>query len=171
MDCWSDEVGPTIPGHRTGWGGEAMRGAGRRGNPGRGLLLLVLLVGACSPPPAAPPAKPAAAEPAAAAPAAPSPAPAPTAPPALMHVIYGTQRPASDSGIYIADAKGYFREAGVEVELVDFGGANEMIPALATGQADAGGTTPIAAVVNAILRGVEIKTVAERGSILPGFGY
>src|SRR5262249_13049114 len=112
-------------------------------------------------PAASPPAAgtgPAAAQPAA--------APAP-----LMHLKYGTQRPVADAAIYLSDAKGYFKEAGVEVDLIPVGSATELVPALATGQLDAGGITPVAAVVNAVARGVDVKTVAERGSQLPGFGH
>ena len=55
-------------------------------------------------------------------------------------------------------------QAGVEVELVNFASATEMLPVLATGQLDAGGTTPVAAGVNAVARGVDVKTVAEYGT-------
>jgi NitT/TauT family transport system substrate-binding protein len=128
------------------------------------LAALLLLAAACGAPAAAPAP---AAEPAA--PAAPPPSAA--SPPPLAPLKYGSLRGTGDIGIFIADAKGYFKEAGVEVELVNFASATEMLPALATGQLDAGGTTPVAAVVNAVARGVDVKTVAERGSILPGFGY
>lgn len=152
--------------------------AGKRGHDlGRrlvGPLVALLLTGACAPsaaPPAAttpaPSAKPAAPRPAAQPAAAPAPAPAGP----LAQLKYGTQRPVTDAAIFVADARGYFKEAGVEVELVNFASATEMLPALATGQLDLGGTTPVAAVVNAVVRGVDVKTVAERGSHLPGFGY
>ncbi|HZU07093.1 MAG TPA: ABC transporter substrate-binding protein [Chloroflexota bacterium] len=126
------------------------------------LLMALLLLGSCSAPPAeraAAPAPP---------PAAPTQSPAP---PALVPIRYATQRPVSDAGIFIAHARGYFREEGLDVDLVDVASANDMIPLLATGEIDTGGTAPIAAFFNAVARGVIIKTVAERGSNAPGHGY
>ena len=151
------------------------RGQGWRLRGGRLVVGLVLAAIACAPGTVAPATKPApapgqppAAQPPAAAQVQP---PAPTAAPAPVQLKYGTQRPVTDAAIFIADAKGYFKEAGVEMDFVDFGSATEMLPALATGQLDMGGTTPVAAVVNAIARGVDVKTVAERGANVLGFGY
>ncbi len=140
------------------------------------LLALLVLAGACAPATARPTPMPASAAPAPAAPlgtgVAASGGAAPAgAVPVLLPIRYGTQRPVADAAIYLADARGYFREAGVAVDLITFGSAAEMVPALATGQLDVGGITPVAGVVNAVARGVDVKTVAERGSNLPGFGF
>jgi NitT/TauT family transport system substrate-binding protein len=149
--------------------GIATRGRARNAPGCLALVGLVLLAGACAQGGTAPSSAPApAAQQPAAAPAA---APPPAAAAPLVHLKYGTQRPVADAAIYISDARGYFKEAGVDVELIPFGSATEMVPALATGQLDVGGITPVAAVVNAVARGVDVKTVAERGSQLPGFGY
>ncbi len=144
-------------------------------------LLALLLLGCqtAATPTAAPTAAPKPTEaPAKAAstaePAAPSPQPAakPTEKAtSLIPVKYASQRPVSDAGIFIAHGKGYFRQEGLDVEIVDFPSANDMIPALGTGQIDTGGVSPIAAFFNAVARGVDIKSVAERGSNSPGHGY
>ena len=64
---------------------------------------------------------------------APSAPAATAAPPSLGQLKYGTQRPVADAAIYLADTRGYFKEAGVDLELFPFGSATEMVPALATG--------------------------------------
>jgi NitT/TauT family transport system substrate-binding protein len=136
------------------------------------LAALVGLLAACAAPAAAPPAAPAAVAPSAAgAVAAPTAATAPSAPVELTHVTYASQRAVSDAAIFIAHAKGYYREEGLDVEIVNFPGANDMIPALATGQLDTGGTAPNAAFINAVLSGVDVKTVAERATNTPGHGF
>jgi NitT/TauT family transport system substrate-binding protein len=142
-----------------------------RGAPWRGALLAALagLLMACGTPTAAPPAArssaPSPTVPAPAATAVPSP------PAALVSVTYATQRPVSDAPIFIAHAKGYFQQEGLDVEIVNFPGANDMIPALATGQLDTGATSAIASFFNAVAGGVDVKTVAERSSNAPGHGF
>jgi NitT/TauT family transport system substrate-binding protein len=142
------------------------------------LAALVAMAAACAPAPAAPakpasaptaaPAKPAAAAPAVA-PAATTPAPAakPAAPQAFR---WAGQSPASDAGLYVAMERGYFAEQGVQLEYVHFSSASEMVPALATQQVEGGGLAVNPATINAVARGVEIKAVADKGSMLPGFG-
>lgn len=66
----------------------------------------------------------------------------------------------------IAQARGYFNQEGLNVELVSFTNGAEMVPALATGQIDAGlSVAPSAALVNAVGRGMEVKIVASNGTI------
>jgi NitT/TauT family transport system substrate-binding protein len=67
--------------------------------------------------------------------------------------------------------RGYFAEQGVDLDYVNFGSASEMVPALATRQAEGGGIAVNSATINAVARGVEIKAVADKGSMLPGFGW
>src|SRR5438477_3320396 len=74
------------------------------------------------------------------------------APPAPTHLRMGNQRLAVDVGIYIADARGYLREEGIDLELIYFANGSEMIPALATGQLEIGGGAANPATLNAIAR-------------------
>lgn len=83
----------------------------------------------------------------------------------------GLQNLASDAAVFIGKAKGYFREQGLEVEIVPFANASEMIPALATGQVDVAGIAANAATFNAVARDVTIKIVADKGSSPPGSGF
>ena len=81
------------------------------------------------------------------------------------------QFPATDAGVYVAMERGYFAEQGVDLEYMNFGSASEMVPALATRQADGAGIAVNSATINAAARGVEIKAVADKGLMAPGFGW
>src|SRR5262249_56534833 len=88
--------------------------------------------------------------------------PGPTAP------GMGYPRLAVDVGIYIADARGYLQQEGIDLELIYFANGSEMIPALATGQLEIGGGAANPATLNAIARGIPLKAVLDRGSFRPG---
>jgi NitT/TauT family transport system substrate-binding protein len=128
----------------------------------------VLLLAACSARPAAPsqPAAPSGSAPTAAEGPAQATRPAP-----LVSVRYATQQSVTDAAVFLAHARGYFQQEGLDLELVNFSSSNDMVPALATGQLEVGATAPIASFFNAFSSGVEIKTVAERASNLPGHGF
>ncbi len=94
------------------------------------------------------------------------------APPAEPEPVrYAGQSSASDAGIFVAMERGYFLEQGVRFEYVPFASASEMVPALATRQMEAAGLAVNAATINAVARGIEIKAVADKGSLPPGFGW
>ena len=90
---------------------------------------------------------------------------------AADQVKIGISRTISDSGYYIADAMGYFRAEGVEVAIIGFNSAAQMIAPLGTGELDVGGGTVSAGIYNAVGRGILIKIVADQASIRPGYGY
>ncbi|MFN8525720.1 MAG: ABC transporter substrate-binding protein [Chloroflexota bacterium] len=69
--------------------------------------------------------------------------------------------------LYIAQEKGYFREAGVAVELKDLWQASEMLAGLAAGELQGGTGGVGAALMNAINRGLEVKLVAPLHSEKP----
>ena len=86
-----------------------------------------------------------------------------------LHV--GHVNTVSDAGIYIADAKGYFKQEGITIALTAFSTAANMIAPLGAGQLDVGGGTPSAGLYNAASRGIGIKIVADKGSVRPGYVY
>lgn len=94
---------------------------------------------------------------------------APLSPPAKVTV--GMKGVPSDAGVLVGVAKGYFQELGIEVEAQDFKTGQDMIQALAAGHLDVALTVTSAGLFNAILRGVDIKIVADKGHNLPGRGY
>lgn len=77
----------------------------------------------------------------------------------------------SEAPLYIAEAKGYFKEQGLAVELVMLDSGSKMIPSLGTGQIDVGAGAPSAGLYNAVARGIDVKIVADKGSTPPGYGY
>jgi NitT/TauT family transport system substrate-binding protein len=85
-------------------------------------------------------------------------------------VTVGVAGTTSDAPIYIADRKGYFREEGVAIKVIDFRSAADMVAPLGTGQLDAGAGSASAGLYNAVLRGVRIKIVADKASSSPGYG-
>src|SRR5437870_367920 len=125
------------------------------------LLGGALLFAACAtpaPPGPAQPSKPAAA---AAGPPASDVGAAPAAPTAPAHLRMGYQRLAVDVGVYVADARGYLQQEGIDLELINFGSGSEMMPALATGQLDISGAAANPATLNAIARGVPLKAMLD----------
>lgn len=152
------------------------------------LAIVTVGLGACAAPaptptptkaPVAPVAPTATAAPAAAtkAPAAatqaPKPAPTPTtvadrplSPPVKVKVgIIGS---AVDAGFIIPHDKGYYKEMGLDVELINFATAALMPPPLGTGQLDVGGGGVNAGLFNTVLRGIPLKMVADKAHAEPG---
>jgi NitT/TauT family transport system substrate-binding protein len=137
-----------------------------------GFLLFALLLTtagcapASTPAPASPPPSANAPPPAASAPPA-----AATAVPAPVHVRVASQFAASDVGHYLAVERGYYQQEGLDVALVNFSDASQMIPSVATDQVEVGGIGANPAMWNAVARGVRLKLVLDKGSVRPGAGY
>ena len=77
----------------------------------------------------------------------------------------------SDAGIFIAYEKGFFRDEGLDVELVPFKAAPQILPAIATGEVQASGSAITPALLNAFERGVDMRIVADKGQVAKGFGF
>ncbi|MBI3079146.1 MAG: ABC transporter substrate-binding protein [Deltaproteobacteria bacterium] len=77
----------------------------------------------------------------------------------------------SNAPIFIAVEKGYFREAGIDLELPPFASAARMIPALSTGELEVAGGSISAGLYNAVADGMDFKIVADKGQTRPGYGY
>lgn len=86
-------------------------------------------------------------------------------------VRYGELGQASDAGFYIALDRGYFAEEGLDVETVPIGSGGRMVPALGAGQIEVGGGGLSTALINAVVRDVPLRLVADKGSLRPGFSY
>lgn len=123
------------------------------------LLLLVLLLVAG---PAAPAGKAAAPEPATA------PAAAFPLGQGLETVRIGIIDNATDATFYWAQERGYLREVGLDMETTVFNSAQFMVAPLGADQLDAGGGAPGPGLFNAILRGVNVRIVADRARAVPG---
>jgi len=89
----------------------------------------------------------------------------------VAQVSIGITNTATDVGFFIADKKGYFRDAGIAVTMSSFASAARMIAPLGTGQLDVGGGTVAAGLYNAAERGIRIRVVADKGSVQDGYEF
>ncbi len=89
---------------------------------------------------------------------------------AATPVRVGMQYLVSDAGVLIADEWGYFREVGIEIQPQRLDNP-ELQAGMAAGQMDVGGIGPTAALLNAVLRGIRLRMVGDRGTLAPGHGY
>ncbi|HEY8579548.1 MAG TPA: ABC transporter substrate-binding protein, partial [Beijerinckiaceae bacterium] len=77
----------------------------------------------------------------------------------------------ADVGFYVADAKGFLREEGVEVEFIRLDSSARMVAPLATGEIDVGSGAVSAALYNAFERGVSMKAVADKSGSAGALSY
>jgi NitT/TauT family transport system substrate-binding protein len=89
---------------------------------------------------------------------------------APLVVRVGILTSTTDTPLFIADKKGYFRDEGLSVSFVTFDSGANMIAPLGTGQLDVGGGALSVGLYNAVARGVDVRVVADLGSDPPGYG-
>ncbi|HZU05130.1 MAG TPA: ABC transporter substrate-binding protein [Chloroflexota bacterium] len=117
------------------------------------LLGVLVLVGACAPSSAPERGGTAAGTAPAAAPA--QPAAEPTPPPPIRLTVNWTAVSGSQSGIWLAYEGGYFREQGLDVELVNIASTSRAIQAMVAGEVQLGSLDP-AASIQANLGGADL---------------
>jgi NitT/TauT family transport system substrate-binding protein len=113
-----------------------------------GINLVLLLLVACAPPPAAP---------------ATSATPVQATATQRVGLTVGVTGNTADAPLYIAQERGYFREEGFDVTFQPFQSAADTVAPLAGGQIDMGAGAIGAGLFNAIARGLDIKIVADKG--------
>ena len=86
-------------------------------------------------------------------------------------VSVGVTNASTDVGLFIADAKGYFKDEGIEVSFTPFDSAAKMIAPLGAGQLDVGGGAASSGLYNAVERGINLKIVADKGRNAPGYAF
>ncbi|MFG1418946.1 ABC transporter substrate-binding protein [Xanthobacter sp. V0B-10] len=86
-------------------------------------------------------------------------------------VRVGINNVISDVVFHLAQERGFFKEQGLEVELVTFDSGPKMIAPLGAGQIDVGAGASSAGLYNAAARGIDIKVVADKGSTPKGYDY
>lgn len=90
----------------------------------------------------------------------------------LQDVSIGITPALSTAGLFIALEKGYFEEQGINLVMKHIPRAGaQMIPFLSTGQLLVGCGNLNAGLYNAIASGINIKVVADKGTVTPGHGY
>lgn len=104
----------------------------------------------------------------------------PTAPPQSTGSTSGLRRWRSgrptyigSMAVFIAMEKGYYREAGVELEFVPLRAATmaDAIPFVANGEIESFTGAFTSALVNAVRSGIAIRVICNINSYLPGFTY
>src|SRR5262249_23168357 len=105
---------------------------------------------------------------AAAAASAPEPA---TLLPQAVRLRFGSPGSVSDAGVLLGDARGAFREQGIEIEFVPFQSALDTAVPLASGDLAAAGGVFGISLLNAVDRGLALKAVADKGGSGPGFEF
>ena len=88
---------------------------------------------------------------------------------AQTKVKVGVLKLTSSAPIFVGVEKGFFKEFGVDPELVYFQAAAPIATALAAGQVDVGATGLTAALYNIVLQGEKLWIVADKGREWPGF--
>ena len=81
----------------------------------------------------------------------------------------GVLKLTSSAPIFVGVDKGFFKEYGIEPELVFFQAAAPIATALAAGQLDVGATGLTAALYNIVLGGEQLWIVADKGREWPGY--
>ena len=74
----------------------------------------------------------------------------------------------SSSGIFIGVERGYYQEQGIDVEIVPFSNAAEMIQPIAASQVDVANADTGAGIFNALGRGLPLRFVADGDHTEPG---
>src|SRR3954471_6121968 len=86
-------------------------------------------------------------------------------------VTVGITNAATDAGFFIADKKGYFRAEGIEIKTTAFASAAGMIAPLGRNQLDVGAGTVSAGLYNAVEQGVQLRIIADKGSVTDKLEY
>jgi NitT/TauT family transport system substrate-binding protein len=68
---------------------------------------------------------------------------------------------------YVAIERGYFREEGIEIEMVPSTTSAQMLPSLAAGQVDMGLGGPAAGLFNAIAQGIPVRMILDMWTAYP----
>jgi NitT/TauT family transport system substrate-binding protein len=84
-------------------------------------------------------------------------------------VKVGVLKLTSSAPIFVGVEKGFFKEFGVEPELLFFQAAAPIATALAAGQVEVGATGLTAALYNIVLGGEKLWIVADKGREWPGY--
>lgn len=84
-------------------------------------------------------------------------------------VKIGVLKLTSSAPIFVGVEKGFFKEFGVDPELVFFQAAAPIATALAAGQVEVGATGLTAALYNIVLGGEKLWIVADKGREWPGY--
>jgi len=86
-------------------------------------------------------------------------------------VAIGLGGTAADTSFRIAEDRGFFKEAGIETNMVVLDSGAKQIAPLGTGELDVGSGALSVGFYNAIAQGIGIRIVADKGHTAPGYFY
>jgi NitT/TauT family transport system substrate-binding protein len=86
-------------------------------------------------------------------------------------VTVGFLGTSSDVPLLVADKLGYFKDVGITAKFTTFDGATRMVAPLGTEQLDVGGGSPSVGLYNAISSNIDLRMVADKASVPPGYGF
>jgi NitT/TauT family transport system substrate-binding protein len=90
---------------------------------------------------------------------------------AAEHVEIGIGKSSSDAPLYVAQEMGYFKDEGLDVNLVVLDSGAKIIAPLSKGQLDAGSGALSVGFFNALAQGVKLRIVSDRGHVEKGYLY
>ena len=90
---------------------------------------------------------------------------------AAENVSIGIVGAVSDITLFLAEKKGYFRDEGLNANLLTFDSGAKMVAPLGAGQLDVGAGAWSAGLFNAVGRGIDIKIVADKATNKAPFDY
>jgi NitT/TauT family transport system substrate-binding protein len=131
------------------------------------IVLLLLVVSACSGAATTNPAEPTL--PVVDEPAAPTAVPATEVPPTPepITIKMNSSQLTSYAPIFIADAEGFFAEEGITMEYIQFNRSTDAVPLILTGDLDVFAGAINAGILNVLRQEESIRVVADRGVITP----
>ena len=89
----------------------------------------------------------------------------------LTNVRVGILGISTDAPVFIADSKGFFRENGIKIEPIKFTSSEVMMPLLSQTGLDIGSGAPGASLYNAVIRGIDLRAVADASTDPKGYGW
>ncbi|WP_158920561.1 ABC transporter substrate-binding protein [Streptomyces sp. NBRC 109706] len=87
----------------------------------------------------------------------------------LTTVRFGSVGGLTDAGLYLADERGYFEEAGIEVTFERMDSGPALTNAIATGQLDAAGISVTPGLYSAFTQNIDMQVVGDKQSLREGF--
>ena len=74
-------------------------------------------------------------------------------------------------GFYVAEARGYFKKMGLDIQVKKFNDGALAVPAIIAGELDITLMTANASLFNSVAKGAPLVIVLDRGHNRPGYGY
>ena len=87
--------------------------------------------------------------------------------PAIVH--FGSVGGISDSGLYLADEFGWFRDAGITLDMQRQNSAPTLTASIAIGELDVAGIALSPALFNSVTRGIALRIVGDKQTVGNGF--